>query len=85
LLRIANSLAGKQVSPERVYTALGIFLVSLAVASSLIYVGVRTSMISIGRNPLSKHSIMRGLMQVVFAATLVFGAGLLGVFLLVRV
>jgi hypothetical protein len=85
LLKVANSLAGKPVSAERVYTALGIFLVSLAVAASLIYVGVRSSMISIGRNPLSKHSIMRGLMQVVFAAALVFSAGLLGVYLLVRV
>lgn len=85
LLRLANSLAGKPVSAQRIYTAMGVFLVSLIVAASLIYVGVRSSMISIGRNPLSKHSIMRGLSQVVVAAALVFGAGLIGVYLLVRV
>lgn len=85
LLRIANSLAGRPVSPQRIYTALAIFLISLIVAASLIYVGVRSSMISIGRNPLSKHSIMRGLTQVVVASALVFSAGLLGVYLLVRI
>lgn len=84
LLKIANALAGRPVTAVRVYTALGVFLVTLAVAGSLIWVGVRTSMISIGRNPLSKHSIIQGLVQVIVAAAVVFGGGLVGVYLLLR-
>ncbi len=85
LLKLVNTIAAQPVSPQRVYAALGVFVVALVVASGLIYVGVRSSMISIGRNPLSKHSIMRGMLQVVIAAALVFGFGLIGVYLLIRI
>ena len=85
LLRLAYAIAGKPVSAARIYSALAIFVITLIVAASLILVGVRTSLISIGRNPLSKHSIMQSLTQVIVAAGLVFIGGLGGIFLLLKI
>lgn len=85
LLKVAEALAGKQVSASRIYSALGIFAITIIIAASLIVVGIRSSMISIGRNPLSKHSIMQGLFQVIVAAGLVFTSGVAGIFLLLKI
>jgi hypothetical protein len=41
-------------------------------------------MIAIGRNPLSKKSILRSLMQVISVAFSVFVVGMIGVYLLLR-
>lgn len=84
LLKLANAVAGKPVSAARIYSALGVLVLALTVAAALILVGVRTSIISIGRNPLSKQSIMHGMFQVIIAASLIFVGGLLGSFLLLR-
>lgn len=84
LLRLGYAIAGEQVSAARIYSALSIFLISLIVAASLILVGVRSSIISIGRNPLSKQSIMQSLTQVIGAAGLVFFGGLGGVYIVLN-
>src|SRR3990167_1250601 len=85
LLRLAYAIAGESVSAARIYSALIIFLITLIVAASLILVGVRSSIISIGRNPLSKQSIMHGLTQVIVAAGLVFFGGLGGVYIVLNI
>ena len=54
------------------------------IAGSLIYSAVRSSLIAIGRNPLSKKSIIRGLFQVVIIGLMVFLSGIFGVYLLLR-
>lgn len=84
LRRLTEAIAGKPLSASRIYAALVIFIVTAAIAFGLLWVGVRSGMIAIGRNPLSKHSIMQGLAQVIFAATIVFVGGLLGIYLLLR-
>ncbi|MBI2591944.1 hypothetical protein HYW36_00485 [Candidatus Saccharibacteria bacterium] len=85
LRRLAEVIAGKPLSPVRIYIALLIFLLSSLLAASLIYVGVRSSLIAIGRNPLSKHAILQGLAQVIIAAILVFASSLFGIFLLLKI
>lgn len=60
----ANSLAGRAVSPIRVMIA-GILIIFVFVAALiLLYSSVRSSIISIGRNPLSEHAVRKGLSQV---------------------
>jgi hypothetical protein len=82
--RIVESIAGKPVSAARIYGALTIFLVTASIAFGLMWVGVRSGMIAIGRNPLSKHSIMQSLTQVIVAAAIVFVGGLFAIYLFLR-
>lgn len=85
VLRKASELiAGKPVSPIRVYMSLAVLAVATMIAGSLIYSAVRSSLIAIGRNPLSKKSIIRGLFQVVIIGLMVFLSGVFGVYLLLK-
>lgn len=84
LRRASEVLAGKPVSPVRVYLSLVVIVVAAAISGSLIYSAVKSSVIAIGRNPLSKKSIMRGLFQVVVIALLIFLLGIFGVYLLLK-
>lgn len=84
LRRASEIIAGKPVSPIRVYLSLVILAASAMIAGSLIYSAVRSSLIAIGRNPLSRKSIIRGLFQVVIIGLMVFISGIFGVYLLLR-
>lgn len=84
LRRASEMIAGKSVSPIRVYLSLVILTVAALISGSLIYSAVRSSLIAIGRNPLSKKSIIRGLFQVVIIGLMVFLSGIFGVYLLLR-
>lgn len=70
LQSLSNNLAGKAVSPIRIILASFILIVALVCVTVLLYAAVRNSIISIGRNPLSRSSVLRGLLQVM---TIVFG------------
>jgi mannose-6-phosphate isomerase-like protein (cupin superfamily) len=84
LRRVAETVAGKPVSAIRVYIAMFVFIVSAFVAGSLMYSGVRSSIISIGRNPLSKKSIIRGMVQVILVGMIIFMIGVFGVYFILR-
>jgi hypothetical protein len=84
LKRASELIAGKPVNPIRVYISLVVLIMATAIAGSLIYSAVRSSITSIGRNPLSKKAIMRGLFQVVIIGLLVFLSGIFGVYLLLK-
>lgn len=77
-------IAGKPVNPVRVYMSLVVLIATVVVAGALIYSGVRSGMTAIGRNPLSKKSIIRGMLQVILASLIIFLIGLFGVYLLLR-
>ncbi len=78
----SNALAGKSVAPIRVIIAAVILAISLISISILLYATVRSSIISIGRNPLSRGSVLRSLTQVIIV-TLVILAVALGAMYLV--
>ena len=84
LAKIGQAIAGKSLSPARLYISAGIFLVASFIAGAVLYAGIRSSIISIGRNPLSKKSIMRGLVEVIFTSLIVFIIGVVGVYLLLK-
>lgn len=84
LKKATESVAQKTVSPARVYLSLAILLASIAIAGSMLYAGVRSSMISIGRNPLSKQSISKSLLQIIITSFIVFIIGIFGVYLLLK-
>jgi hypothetical protein len=84
LLRIGESIAGRPISAIRIYAALSVFIIAALIAAALLWIGVRSSITAIGRNPLSRHLVMAGLGQVVIMAVAVFIIGLFGIYLLLR-
>jgi hypothetical protein len=80
-----ESIANKSVSAPRLYAGLAVLLGTLLIAGAILYTGVHSSITSIGRNPLSRHSIAKGLMQVIGASIIVLIVGIFGVYLLLKV
>lgn len=60
----ASSIAGHQVSPVRVMIAGLLVLMLFTVVGILLYSAVRSSIISIGRNPLSEQAVHKSLLEV---------------------
>lgn len=84
LQRIGEQVADKPVSTVRIYMSAAVALMSVIVAVAMLYSGVRGSLISIGRNPLSKKTIFRGLLEVVVGSMLILIIGLFAVYLLLK-
>lgn len=84
LNKISQAVAEKPVSSAKVYLATAVFLVSATISGIMLYSGARGSLISIGRNPLSKKVVIRGLIQVVLMSLIIFITGLFGVYLLLK-
>lgn len=84
LERVGQAIAEKEVSPIRIYLSMGITAVSLIAAIIVVAVGVRNSVISIGRNPMSRKSIFRALLEIILTSALILIIGLFAVYLLLR-
>ncbi len=84
LRKASEAVAGKPVNAARIYLAMFIFGVTTIAAGSLMYAGVRNGLISVGRNPLSKKSIIRGMFQVILTGLIIFITGVFGVYLLLK-
>jgi len=80
LQSLANNVAGRDVSPVRVLAAALILLLLFISITVLLYSSVRSSIISIGRNPLSEDAVRKSLIQVsltvltvlIFAVALIY-------------
>ena len=68
LQSIANTLTGKQVSPLRVLLGTMVLIFGFAAVMVMLYVSVKSGVISIGRNPLAQQALRRGLIDVIIAA-----------------
>lgn len=84
LRKASEAVAGKPVNATRAYIGLIVFIITTIVAASLLYGGVRSAITSIGRNPLSRKSIFRGMLQVIITGLIVFITGIFGVYLILR-
>lgn len=60
----ANTVAGREVSPVRVLIASVLLVLLLVSVVVLLYSSVKSSIISIGRNPLSETAVHKSLLQV---------------------
>lgn len=60
---IANAFAGKNVSALPILISAGIFILTVVIVSSIVYSMIRSSIISVGRNPMSQAAIYRDLTQ----------------------
>lgn len=84
LQKATQSIAGHEISAARTYTAVLIFVLTTISAATLMYSGIRSGVISLGRNPLSRKTITRGIIQVVVSGLIIFISGIFGVYLLLK-
>lgn len=77
----ANALAGRQVSITRILFAFIILLIATIGISILIYTATRSSIASIGRNPLAAKAIRRGLLEVGAAAIVLLVGSMIAAYL----
>lgn len=84
LASAAQIVTNQPVSALRIYAGLVILGVTLIIAAAVLYVGIRSSITAIGRNPLAKRTIIRGLISVIVTSLIVFIIGLLAVYLLLK-
>ena len=84
LAKVASGIANKPVSAARIYLSLAILFITSILAGNILYSGIRSGMIAVGRNPLSKKSIMRSLVETVIAGLIIFVAAVFAVYLLLK-
>ncbi|HSX33623.1 MAG TPA: hypothetical protein VLF91_04785 [Candidatus Saccharimonadales bacterium] len=81
---LARAVSNRPLTAFRIYAGLGTVLLAFSVAGWVLYSGIRTGMIAVGRNPFAKKSIMRNLISVILAAVIIVIAGLVGVYLILK-
>jgi RNase P/RNase MRP subunit p29 len=79
---VANSLAGKPVSTLPIVISGAIFVVMLIVVVSIIYSMIRSSIISVGRNPMSQSAIYRDLIQLSALVLGILAVGFIAIYLI---
>lgn len=84
LKKAGQAITGKTVSTWRLYIALIVLVLTVFIAGSLLYGGVRSSLIAIGRNPLAKGAVARGLVQVIVLGVIIFVLGLFSIYLILK-
>jgi hypothetical protein len=60
---LANAIAGKTVDTLPIVISAGIFIITLIVVVSIIYSMIKSSIISVGRNPMSQSAVYRDVIQ----------------------
>ena len=84
LQKISDNIAGKHVGTPRVIAGLLLLILAAGISGSILYAGVHSSIIAIGRNPLGKKAIMRSLLQVTLTSMIILVLGVMGVYLLFK-
>lgn len=84
LVKATQVVTDKPVGALRIYASLVVVVMSLIIATIIIFTGVRSGMIAIGRNPLAKRTILRSLIQVTIISLIIFIIGLIAVYLLLK-
>jgi hypothetical protein len=60
---VANALAGKKVNSLPILISIGIFIMAMIVVVSIVYSMIHSSIISVGRNPMSQAAVYRNVIQ----------------------
>lgn len=81
IANLAREIAGREVSAVRVIAAGVILAIGLSVAVGLVSSSVRSSIISIGRNPLAAKAVHRGMFEASGLAIGILLVVLIGVYL----
>lgn len=82
LQNVANNLAGKEVKPLPILISAGIFFITLIVVVVIIFSMIRSSIISVGRNPMSQSAIYRALIQLSALVLSILGVATTAIYLI---
>lgn len=81
LQNVADSLAGHKVDSTPIIISAIIFVIMLATVSSIIYAMIRSSIISVGRNPMAQGAVYRNLIQLSLLVLMVIGVSTVAIYL----
>lgn len=78
---IANAFAGKTVSTLPILISAGIFIATLIIVASIVYSMIRSSIISVGRNPMSQSAVYRDLTQMSALVIGILGVSIVSIYM----
>lgn len=81
---VANAVAGRAVEPLPIILSGAIFLVMLIVVMIIIFSMIRSSIISVGRNPLSQSAVYRDVIQLSAVIIVIVAASLTAIYFILR-
>lgn len=82
--RLGQSIVHREVSSLQAFIALAILILLIVVEGGIVYAAISSSILSLGRNPLAKSTIMRGLLQASFLVLVVLAVGVSSIYLVLR-
>jgi hypothetical protein len=82
LQKLANALAGKTVNSVPIILSIVIFIVAIVTVVSIIYAMIHSSIISVGRNPLSQAAVYRNVIQLSGLVIGILGASVVSIYLI---
>lgn len=77
---VANAVAGRKVSTLPILVSSAIFLIMLIAVVSVIYSMIRSSIISIGRNPMAQSAVFRDVIQLSALVVIIMGVSLIAIY-----
>lgn len=84
LIFVGELIFGRRLSYIQLISALVIFVLVIVVVGSLLYGAIYSSIIAVGRNPLSKSLVQKDLIKAIVLSLLVVGAGFGAVLILIN-
>jgi hypothetical protein len=81
LQNLANTVAGKSVSSLPIIISAGIFLVTVIIVVAIIYSMIRSSIISVGRNPMAQSAVYRDVIQLSALVLAILGVGMVAIYM----
>ena len=78
---LANALAGKTVSTLPIIVSAAIFIITIIVVVSIVFSMVKSSIISVGRNPMSQSAIYRDIIQLSALVMAILAVGMISIYL----
>lgn len=85
LMKFAGNVAGKDVSGLRVIESVSALLIGFGIAAVMLRSGIRSGIISLGRNPLASKTIKRGIMDVYIASAGVLLVTIMSIYVILRI
>lgn len=82
--QFSNAVAGKQVSPLRVIISFFVILAAIVSVSIMLFSAMKSSIISIGRNPLASKNIYKGVFQAFGAGAVILVVAVGGAYVIMR-
>lgn len=82
---VANAMAGRQVEPLPIIVSAALFIIMLIVVMSIVFAMIRSSIISVGRNPLAQSAVWRNVIQLSGLVMLIVAGCLGAIYFILRV